>query len=276
MGPQRIVCLTAETVDTIYRLGQQQRIVGITGFATHPPQARREKPRIGAYTNARLEQIIALKPDLVLAYSDLQADLVAALIRAGLEVYTFNQRDIAGILQMIARLGALLECAERAQALIAELEDGLNQARAAVPKRRPRVYFEEWAEPMISAIRWVSELIEIAGGQDVFSKVSHAAAATGRFVQPEQVVAAQPELIIGSWCGRRFRPEQLDQRPGWRELPALRHGQVFEIKSADILQPGPTALSLGLRQLQRLIHNAADVYEARHDQSRLATRMNQP
>lgn len=251
-SPQRIVCLTAETVDTLYRLGQQDRIVGITGFATNPPQARREKPRIAAYTNAKIDRILALKPDLVLLYSDLQAELAQQLIRQGCAVYVFNQRSIQGILQMIDTLGRLTDSQAHAQQLIQELRTGLLPAAPARP--RPKVYFEEWMEPLICGIHWVSELIELAGGDDIFAQQSRGQSATERIINdPQQVVEAQPDIIIGSWCGRRFRPEQLRQRPGWQPIPAVQQDHIYEIKSALLLQPGPTALSTGFQQLCELI-----------------------
>ncbi|GAB4198707.1 MAG: cobalamin-binding protein [Wenzhouxiangellaceae bacterium] len=254
-GPRRIICLTAETVDTLYRIDADDRIVGITGFATNPPQARREKPRIAAYTNAKMDRIVDLKPDLVLAYSDLQADLVAELIRAGIEVYTFNQRSIAGILEMIYRLGQLVDASDQAQGLIRQLEASLHPP-ATSSQRRPRVYFEEWPEPMICGIQWVSELIELSGGIDCFAERARGQAASQRIISdPREVINAQPEIIIGSWCGRRFRAETIQQRRGWQTIPAVANHQVYEIKSAYILQPGPTALIQGRLALSQIFRD---------------------
>ena len=258
--PRRIVCLTEETCETLYRLGEQDRIVGISGFTVRPPQARREKPRVAAFTSARLDRILALEPDLVLGFSDLQADIAAALIRAGLAVHVFNQRSVAGILDMIQTLGSLVGATRKAAALVDELQTGMDtvaRAAARLP-RRVRVYFEEWDAPLISGIGWVSELIHIAGGEDCFADLAAAQAAGGRIIaDPDEVVRRSPELIIGSWCGKRFRPQSLAERPGWQTLPALRSGQVFEIKSCDILQPGPAALTDGLRQLHARIAGCA-------------------
>jgi iron complex transport system substrate-binding protein len=254
--PRRIVCLTEETCETLYLLGEQDRIVGISGFTVRPPQARRDKPKVAAFTSARLDKILALKPDLVLGFSDLQADIAAGLIRAGLAVHVFNQRTVAGILDMIQVLGALVGAGARAGELVARLSAGLDTIRdqAAGLPRRPRVYFEEWDAPLISGIGWVSELIHIAGGEDCFPELAGAQAAGERVIaDPGVVIRRAPELIIGSWCGKRFRPEQVRQRPGWEAIPAVRNGQVFEIKSPDILSPGPAALTDGLRQLHARI-----------------------
>lgn len=240
----------------LYRLGEQVRIAGISGFTVHPPQARREKPKVSAFTSARVERILALRPDLVLAYSDLQADLAAELGRAGLEVHLFNQRDVAGILRMIETVGTLVHASDRADRLVGELRAGMAavQQRAAALPRRPRVYFEEWDDPLIAGIRWVSELIEMAGGEDCFADLSHSPGAMGRRINdPAEVVRRAPDVIVGSWCGKRFRPQQLFARVGWQDIPALVHQQLFEIKSADILQPGVSALSSGLAQLHRVI-----------------------
>ncbi|MDX5402059.1 MAG: cobalamin-binding protein [Rhodobacterales bacterium] len=244
--PKRIVCLTEETVETLYLLGQQERIVGVTGYAIRPPQVRREKPRVGAFTSADIPKILGLKPDLVLTFSDLQADIVAALIRAGVAVHAFNQRDVAGIFAMIRTLGALTGVPERAEALIATHAARIAALRGKAPQVRPRVYFEEWDQPMISGIRWASELIEIAGGADVFAEIGHAPAAKDRIITPEQVIAAAPDVIIGSWCGKKLRPEKIAARPGWGSVPAVRNGHIYEIKSPLILQPGPAALGDGL------------------------------
>lgn len=258
--PRRIVCLTEETCETLYLLGEQDRIVGISGFTVRPPQARREKPRVAAFTSARLDAILALAPDLVLGFSDLQADIAAGLIRAGLAVHVFNQRTVAGILDMVQVLGALVGANARAAALVAELAAGLDAVANAATRlpRRPRVYFEEWDAPLISGIGWVSELIGIAGGEDCFAELAGAQAARDRIIaDPGEVVRRAPDLVIGSWCGKRFRPERLATRPGWHAIPAVGSGQVFEIKSCDILQPGPAALTDGLRQLHERIAGCA-------------------
>lgn len=245
--PERIVCLTEETVETLYLLGEDARIVGVSGYAVRPPQVRREKPRISAFTSADLPKILALAPDLVLTFSDLQAEIVASLVRAGVAVHAFNHRDIAGILAMIRTLGALTGCTERADALADGYRrrlDALHAARANGP--RPRVYFEEWDEPMISGIGWVSELVAIAGGEDIFPNLARQPAASGRIVTPEAVVAAAPDVILASWCGKRVRPDRIAARPGFAAIPAVRNGRIVEIKSPLILQPGPAALTDGL------------------------------
>ncbi|HSH29011.1 MAG TPA: cobalamin-binding protein [Thiohalobacter sp.] len=255
-GPQRIVCLTEETTETLYRLGEQDRLVGISGFTVRPPQARREKPRVSAFTSAKIDRILELEPDLVLGFSDLQADIAAELIRAGVAVHVFNQRSVAGILAMIRTLGALVDAVEKTAALIETLQAGLRdiEAAAAALPRRPRVYFEEWNDPLISGIRWVSELIAVAGGEDCFAELSVEHSAKRRIIaDPHAVIARAPDIIIGSWCGKRFRPEQVQARPGWVAIPAVRDNRIFEIKSCDILQPGPAALTDGVRQLHEIV-----------------------
>jgi iron complex transport system substrate-binding protein len=253
--PRRIVCLTEETVETLYLLGEQDRIVGISGYVVRPPQARREKPRVSAFTSANIDKILALKPDLVLTFSDLQAGIVTDLIRRGLDVHAFNQRSIAGILDMIRTLGAMVDANERARQLVETLETRLAQARTraeCLPKR-PKVFFEEWDDPLISGIGWVSELVEIAGGIDIFADRRNQGAAKDRVVTVEEVVAREPDLIVGSWCGKKFRPERVASRPGFAEIPAVRHQDLYEIKSSLILQPGPTALTDGLAELRKII-----------------------
>ena len=245
--PSRIVCLTEETVETLYLLGEQDRIVGVSGYAVRPPQVRREKPRVSAFTSAHIPKILALEPDLVLTFSDLQAPIAADLIRAGIAVHAFNQRDIAGILAMIRTLGALVGVTERAEALAQRYERRLTDVSAGVPNHpRPRVYFEEWDDPLISGIGWVSELIEIAGGKDVFPDLAVQKAAKDRIVSPAAVIAAAPDVILASWCGKKVVPEKIRQRPGWSKIPAVRTGRIVEIKSPLILQPGPAALTDGL------------------------------
>jgi iron complex transport system substrate-binding protein len=253
--PSRIVCLTEETVETLYLLGEQDRIVGISGYVVRPPQARREKPRVSAFTSANIDKIIALRPDLVLTFSDLQADIAGDLIRRGHHVHAFNQRSVAGILDMIRMLGALVEASKRAEELVANLKARLAEARTRADnlKKRPRVFFEEWDDPLISGIAWVSELVEIAGGIDIFGDRAKQAAAKDRVVTIDEVIAREPDLIIGSWCGKKFRPERVARRSGFAQTPAVRHQDLYEIKSSLILQPGPAALTDGLAELQKII-----------------------
>ena len=253
--PERIVCLTEETVETLYLLGEEHRIVGVSGYSVRPPRVRREKPRVSAFISADFEKILALEPDLVLAFSDLQADICAELIRRNIAVHAFNQRDIAGIFAMIRTLGALAGASEKAEALASSLETRLAAARRNAEKllRRPRVYFEEWDEPMISGIRWVAELIEVAGGIDVFPALSQCKSARDRIVTAETVIAARPDIIVGSWCGKKFVPAKVAARPGFAEIPAVRTGWLREIKSPLILQPGPAALTDGLDALAQII-----------------------
>ncbi|QBY01864.1 cobalamin-binding protein [Rhodophyticola sp. CCM32] len=244
--PSRIICLTEETVETLYLLGEDHRIVGVTGYAIRPARVRQEKPRVGAFTSADIPKILALEPDLVLTFSDLQADIVAELIRSGVAVHAFNQRDIAGILAMIRTLGVLVGAGARAKALAARFEARLQCLRDLPRAHRPRVYFEEWDDPAISGIAWVSELIEIAGGEDVFAHLRHEQAARDRIIDPSDVIAAAPDVIIASWCGKKVRPERIAARPGWQDIPAVKTGRISEIKSPLILQPGPAALGDGL------------------------------
>ncbi|MGU3387140.1 cobalamin-binding protein [Methylobacterium sp. D53M] len=244
--PERIVCLTEETVETLYLLGAEERIVGVSGYAVRPPRVRREKPRVSAFTSADIPKILGLAPDLVLAFSDLQADIVADLARAGVAVHLFNQRDVAGCLAMVRTLGALVGLTERAETLAAGFEARLAAAAAEVQDRpHPRVYFEEWDAPMISGIGWVSDLIGLAGGRDVFPELSRQPAAKDRIVTAEQVIAAAPDVILASWCGKRVNVERIRCRPGWAAIPAVRDGRIHEIKSPLILQPGPAALTDG-------------------------------
>ena len=247
--PERIVCLTEETTETLYLLGEERRIVGISGFTVRPPRARKEKPRVSAFTSAKIDKIVALQPDLVLGFSDLQADIAADLIRAGIEVHVFNHRSVAEILRTIRLLGGMVGCAGKAAELVASLEAGIASARATAAQltTRPRVYFEEWDEPNITAVRWVSELIEIAGGQNIFAERAASPLARDRILaDPLEVVARAPDIIIGSWCGKHFRPERVAARPGWSAVPAVANGRLHEIKSAIILTPGPVAISEGL------------------------------
>lgn len=245
--PERIVCLTEETVETLYLLGQEDRIVGVSGYAVRPPRVRREKPRVSAFTSADMAKITALEPDLVLAFSDLQADIAADLARAGIAVHLFNQRSIAGILAMIRTVGALAGASQAAETLAASYEQRLADVAAAAGGRpRPRVYFEEWDDPLISGIGWVSELIEVAGGADVFAELRSAQAAANRIVAPEAVIERAPDIILASWCGKKVRREKIVSRPGWERIPAVAEGRIVEIKSPLILQPGPAALTDGL------------------------------
>ena len=253
--PERIVCLTEETTETLYLLGEERRIVGISGYTVRPPRARREKPRVSAFLSAKNDAILALKPDLVLGFSDLQADIGRDLAKAGLNVVLFNQRSIDEILSMVLMLSSMVGAADRGERLVGDLQRNLDDVRSAAARlpRRPRVYFEEWDEPMISAIRWVSELVEIAGGTDVFSDLSRSQAATGRIVTSEAVRAKEPQVMIASWCGKKFRPERVRSRTGWENVPAVRDGELHEVKSAEILQPGPAALTDGVRRLHAII-----------------------
>lgn len=258
--PQRIACLSTETVEVIYALGEASRIVGISGFSTRPPQARKEKPKISGFSSAKLERILAVKPDLALGFSNLQAEIAADLVRAGVAVHVFNQRDIVGILTMIETVGRLIGAEARAAVYVAELEAGIERARvqAANLARRPRIYFEEWNEPLISGIRWVSQLIDIAGGEDIFAELSTAASARDRIIaDPQEVVRRAPDIIIGSWCGKKFQPQSVVERPGWGEIPAVLNGELHEIKSPIILSPGPAALTDGLAELVRIIRRWA-------------------
>jgi iron complex transport system substrate-binding protein len=266
--PRRIVCLTEETTETLYMLEEQDRIVGISGFTVRPARARREKPKVSGFTSAKIDKIVALEPDLVLGFSDLQAEIAMELIRRGLAVHVFNHRSVEGILDMVTVLGALVGAASAAAALVTRLEAGLADARRAAQRmeRRPRIYFEEWNDPLISGIRWVSELVEIAGGSDCFAELATAPLAKERIIgDPLEVVRRQPDIIVGSWCGKKFRPDQVAQRPGWQDIPAVRSGHLHEIKSADILQPGPAALTDGLLQLREIVDRWAagrDVHSA--------------
>lgn len=255
--PQRIVCLTTETVEVLYLLGEQDRIVGISGFTTRPAIARKEKPKISAFTSANIEKILALQPDLVLCFSNLQADIAAALIKAGCQVHVFNQRSLDETLQMILTVGDLVGASDKAKQLVEGYQSQLDAARLQAAKlpRKPKVYFEEWDAPMMCSIRWAAELIEAAGGEDCFPELSQFHSARDRQVTADQVLAKQPDIIIGSWCGKKFQPEKVKARPGWQVMPAVRDGHLYEIKSVDILQPGPALFSEGLPQLQSIIQH---------------------
>ncbi|MDI9244593.1 cobalamin-binding protein [Marinobacter sp. CHS3-4] len=254
--PQRIVCLTEETTETLYSIGAEDRIVGISGFTVRPERARKEKPKVSAFTSAKIGRILDLKPDLVVGFSDMQADIAAELVRSGVAVHMFNQRTVAGILSMIRTLGGMLGLAEQTDAYAQTLFDRVETIRAERSARpnRPRVYFEEWGDPMITGIGWVSELIGIAGGEDIFPEKAAEPGARERIIEnPEDVITRQPDIIIGSWCGRKFRPEQVTERPGWADIPAVRNNHLYEIKSPLILQPGPAALTDGLDALCGII-----------------------
>ena len=257
--PRRIVCLTEETTETLYLLGEGDRVVGVSGYTVRPPEAR-QKPRISAYLTAKYDKLEALDPDLILAFSDLQATIVNDLIRRGHTVVTFNQRSVAEILQMIRMLGGLIGCSAKAEALASTLEAGLDDIRAAAARlpRRPRVFFEEWDDPLISGIQWVEELVEIAGGDPIFPELRHAGLGKERIVHPDEAAARDPEVIVASWCGKAVRTQTIASRPGWEKVSAVRDGRIHEIKSAYILQPGPAALTDGVRQLQAIILAGVD------------------
>jgi iron complex transport system substrate-binding protein len=247
--PQRIVCLTEETTETLYLLGEEARIVGISGFTVRPPRARKEKPRVSAFTSAKIDRILALQPDLVLGFSDLQADIAAQLVRHGIEVHVFNQRSIEDILRMIRTLGGMIGREAGAASLVERLEAHLAAVRRAaeVLPARPRVYFEEWDSPQISGIRWVSELIGIAGGEDCFPELAREPLGKNRIIaDPLEVPRRRPDLVLGSWCGKKFQPAAVAARPGWQQVPAVRDGELHEVKSSIILQPGPAALTDGI------------------------------
>jgi iron complex transport system substrate-binding protein len=259
--PERIVCLTEETTETLYLLEEDWRIVGISGFTVRPARARREKPRVSAFTSAKIDRIIGLRPDLVLGFSDLQADIASELVKAGIEVHVFNHRSVAEILRTVRVIGGMVGCEAKASALVARLEAGLDavRAKAALLPRRPRVYFEEWDEPQISAIRWVSELIGIAGGDECFPELAAQSLGKNRIIaDPLEVVRRAPDIILGSWCGKKFQPATVCAREGWADVPAIRNGFVREIKSPVILQPGPAALTDGVADIQRVILEWAD------------------
>jgi iron complex transport system substrate-binding protein len=253
--PERIVCLTEETVETLYLFGEEWRIVGVSGYAVRPARVRKEKPRVSAFISADVPKILALQPDLVLAFSDLQADIAADLIRANVAVHAFNQRDVAGILAMVRTLGALVGVPDKAEALAASLAGRVEAARERASRlpRRPRVYFEEWDEPMISGIGWVSELVEAAGGIEVFPALAAKKNAKDRIVSADAVIAAAPEIIVASWCGKKFVPGKVTGRAGFAQVPAVATGWLREVKSALILQPGPAALTDGLDALSTIV-----------------------
>ena len=259
-GPQRIVCLTEETTEWLYLIGQEARIVGISGYTVRPRRAREEKPKVSAFLSAKIDKILALKPDCVFGFSDLQADIAAELIRAGVQVTVFNQRSVDEVFSVLYQVAAMVGCAEEGQRRIAAMRHRLVEMRAQIllqqagGKRRPKVFFEEWDEPHISGIRWVSELLGFAGGDDLFPELAKESLGKNRIIADgAEIVRRDPDIILGSWCGKKFRPEKVAARPGWQDVSAVKNGQVFEIKSADILQPGPAALTDGVEQMHRIV-----------------------
>lgn len=262
-GPQRIVCLTEETTEWLYLLGEERRIVGISGYTVRPRRAREEKPRVSAFLSAKVERILALQPDCVFGFSDLQAGIAAELIRHGVQVTVFNQRSVAEIFSVLFQIAAMIGQAARGMALLEGMRARLlaiEEAARALP-RRPRVFFEEWDSPHISAIRWVSELLGVAGADDCFPELAQQAMGKDRIIaDADEIVRRNPDIIIGSWCGKKFRPEKVAARAGWEQVNAVKHGQLFEIKSADILQPGPAALGDGVEQLHRIVLNWSKVH----------------
>ncbi len=256
MGPRRIVCLTEEPTETLYALGEQDRIVGISGFTVRPARARKEKPKVSAFTSAKVDEILKLEPDLAIGFSDIQSEIAAELIKRGVEVWISNHRSVDGIIDYIRRLGALVGVAQAANDYADGLQRGLDAIADAASqlRQRPKVYFEEWDEPIITGIRWVAELIGIAGGQDVFPELSREPLAKHRILaNGDEVVRRAPDIILGSWCGKKFRPERVAARPGWDRIPAVRTGQLHEIKSPLILQPGPAALTDGVQEIARIV-----------------------
>ncbi len=263
--PQRIVCLTEETTETLYLLGEGDRVVGVSGYTVRPPEAR-QKPKISSFLHAKHDKIDALAPDLILAFSDLQADITTALVKRGHPVFTFNQRSVAQILQMVRVLGGIVGAADRAEVLAGSLEEGLDAIRTSAARfpRRPRVYFEEWDDPLISGIRWVEELVEIAGGEPVFPELRTAALGKDRILTADRVLAAAPDVFIGSWCGKPVRKARVKARPGWDEVPFIVHDRIYEVKSPFILQPGPAALTEGVRQIHAVLCRAVGVEPPGH------------
>ena len=256
LGPQRIVCLTEETTEWLYQLGQEAKIVGISGYTVRPRRAREEKPKVSAFLSAKIDKILALNPDCVFGFSDLQADIAALLIRAGIQVTVFNQRSVDEIFSMLYQVAAMVGEAKQGEQRLLQMRDQLNAIQTASSKytRRPKIYFEEWDEPHISAIRWVSELISIAGGDDCFPELALMPMGKDRIIADSQtIVDRAPDIIIGSWCGKKFRAEKVAARLGWQNIPAVKNKQLFEIKSADILQPGPASLTDGVAHLHRIV-----------------------
>lgn len=265
-GPRRIVCLTEEATEWLYLLGEEERIVGISGYTVRPRRAREEKPKVSAFLSAKIDRILELEPDCVFGFSDLQADIASELVRKGVQVTIFNQRSIGEIFSMLYQVAAMVGCAEEGAALLGRMRARLAEIEAAGAKlgRRPRVFFEEWDEPHISAIRWVSELVGIAGGDDCFPELAREPMGRQRIIADgAEIVRRNPDIIVGSWCGKKFRPQKVAARPGWEAVNAVRDGQLFEIKSADILQPGPAALTDGVEQLHRIVMDWAAREEAK-------------
>ena len=262
-GPQRIVCLTEEPTEWLYLLGEERRIVGISGYTVRPPRAREEKPKVSAFLSAKIDKIVELQPDCVIGFSDLQADIASQLVKKGIQVTIFNQRSVAEIFSMMYQLAAMVGQAEKGLALIQAMQKRLLEIEAVASslKRRPRVFFEEWYDPHISAIAWVSELIGIAGGDDCFPELAKEPMGKGRIIADgADIIQRNPDIIFGSWCGRKFRPAHVRARPGWQEVSAVKNDQLFEIKSAEILQPGPAALTDGVEQIHKLIMAWSDPY----------------
>ena len=260
VGPRRIVCLTEEPTEVLYALGEQDRIVGISGFTVRPPVARREKPKVSAFTSAKIGAILELDPDFVVGFSDIQADIAAALVREGVEVWISNHRSVEGILDYVRRLGALVGAGARADAYAESLREGLAEIEAGAARlpSRPKVYFEEWDDPPITGIRWVAELVRIAGGDDIFPERAVEPLAKGRILEDaSEVVRRAPDIILGSWCGKKFRPDRVAARPGWDAIPAVRDGELHEVKSPVILQPGPAALTDGVADIARIVRDWA-------------------
>lgn len=257
---ERIACLSTDAVETLYLLGAQAQLVGISGFTVYPSRARKEKPKISGFSSAKIERILAVEPDLVIGFSDLQAEIIQDLVKRGIEVHVYNHRDIAGIFRMIRSIGALVERSATATLLIADLEERIARARqrASLRTGRPKVYFEEWNEPLISGIGWVAEIVNIAGGVDCFPELScHHGAKERIIADPAEVIRRQPDIIIGSWCGKKFAPDHVLTRPGWDAIPAVRQRRLYEIKSADILSPGPSAITRGLKRMSEVIGDMA-------------------
>ena len=256
--PERIVCLTEEPTETLYLLGQGRRVVGISAYTERPPEAKRDKPVVSAFIGGSVHKIAALRPDLVIGFSDIQADLARDLIAANLQVLIFNQRSLQEILDTILTLGRIVGAASAAESLVQgyvkRLSDAEDRSRRRL--RRPRVYFEEWDDPMICGIRWVSELMELAGGIDVFAERSRGKLARDRFVTREEVVAASPDVVLASWCGKPFDRRSMEERAGFAGLPAFRHRRVHDVDPSIILQPGPACLTDGLAELERLLAGA--------------------
>ena len=260
-GPQRIVCLTEEPTEVLYALGEDHRIVGISGFTVRPVKARKEKPKVSAFTSAKIDEILKLKPDFVIGFSDIQSEIAAALIKHGVEVWISNHRSVNGIIDYVRRLGALVGVADKANAYADDLEKGLANIaeQSSLLKHRPKIYFEEWDEPLIASIQWVAELIRIAGGDDIFPELAEKSLGKDRIMaNGDEVIARNPDIIFGSWCGKKFRPEKVAQRAGWSSINAVRNNQLFEIKSPIILQPGPAALTDGVHEMAKHIQRWAN------------------